>query len=74
MAFDGVSDQQDGAGAFRWARHEEAVVYGAACAVYVVLGVALQTVVLNWIVGPLFFVCFVWASSSALQRWRSRGA
>ena len=62
----------DGAAPFRWSGHEEAVVYLVAAASYVALGVAVQSLVLNWIVGPLYFVCFVWAASSALQRRRRR--
>lgn len=70
MAFDGGPDHANGARAFRWSRHEEPVVYVAAAVSYVGLGVALQTLVLNWIVGPLYFVVFVWASSSILERRR----
>jgi hypothetical protein len=70
VASDGGPEHAEGAEAFRWARHEEPVVYAAAAASYVLLGVALQTLVLNWIVGPLYFVAFVWASSSLLERRR----
>ena len=72
MAFDGVPDHGDGAEPFRWSRHEEPAVYVAAAVSYVGLGVALQTLLLNWIVGPLYFVVFVWASSALLERRRSR--
>lgn len=57
---------------FRWENHEEAAVYVGAAASYIALGVLLQGVVLNWIVGPFYFVCFVWASSSVLGRRRRR--
>jgi hypothetical protein len=57
---------------FAWRAHEEPWVYLGAAVSYVVLGVVLQSVALNWIVGPLYFVCFVWASSLLLQRRRGR--
>lgn len=57
---------------FEWRGHEEGLVYAAAIASYVGLGVALQSVVLNWIVGPLYFVCFVWGSSAVVGRRRRR--
>jgi hypothetical protein len=36
------------------ADHEEGVLYALAVVVYIALGVTLRSVVLNWIVGPLF--------------------
>lgn len=35
-------------------RHEEGVLYVVAAAVYITLGVFLKSLVLNWVVGPLF--------------------
>jgi hypothetical protein len=58
---------------FAWRGREEAVVYAAAAVAYVALGVGLQSMVLNWIVGPLFLVGVVWASSAVLGRRRGRG-
>ena len=72
MTFGGGTEPGDPAPAFRWENHQEATVYAGAAASYIALGVALQSIVLNWIVGPLYFVCFVWASSSVLGRRRSR--
>ena len=55
---------------FAWQGREEGVTYLAAVVSYVALGVLLRTAVLNWIVGPLYFVCFVWAVSRLLERRR----
>lgn len=57
---------------FAWHAREEVWVYLCAVVSYVVLGVMLQSAALNWIVGPLYFVCFVWGSSLLLQRRRAR--
>lgn len=76
VAFDSDGDRQvgrhhgdrgDPQAEFAWQGHEEGAVYLAAAASYIALGVALQSIVLNWIVGPLYFVCFVWAWSAVLR-------
>ena len=56
---------------FAWRAHEEGVTYAAAIMSFVALGVVLRTILLNWITGPLYFVCFVWGSAALLGR-RSR--
>lgn len=68
----GADDGEAAAPGFAWRGREEAVVYATAAVVYVALGVGLQSVVLNWIVGPLFLVGVVWASSAVLGRRRGR--
>jgi hypothetical protein len=55
-------------GEFAWRGHEEGAAYLAAVVSYVALGVALQSLVLNWIVGPLYFVCFIRVSSAVFPR------
>ena len=57
---------------FRWRGHEELAVHLAAAGSYIALGVLLQGIVLNWIVGPLYFVAFVSMSSAALHRRHGR--
>ncbi len=44
----------------------------AAMAVYVVLGVTLKSVVLNWIVGPLFPLLVLYLIPTALGLRRNR--
>lgn len=55
---------------FAWRGHEEGVTYVAAMVSFVALGVVLRTAVLNWVAGPLYFVCFVWTSAAVLERLR----
>ena len=51
------------------------VWYLAAFVVYVVLGLAFKSVVLNWIVGPLFLLLTLHVLPSALRRlWPGRRA
>lgn len=59
---------RDGCKEFAWRGHEEGAAYLAAVVSYILLGVLLRTVVLNWIVGPLYFVSFVWTCSLVLAR------
>jgi hypothetical protein len=68
VTFPGGTEPGDPVPAFRWENRQEAAVYVSAAGSYIALGVVLQSVVLNWIVGPLYFVCFVWAASSLLGR------
>ena len=68
----GADDGEEAAPGFAWRGREEAVVYAAAAVAYVALGVGLQSVVLNWIVGPLFLVGVVWGASAVLGRRRGR--
>lgn len=46
--------------------------YGVAAVVYIILGVLLQGAVLNWIVGPLFIVVWMWWVPPLVEKWRSR--
>ncbi len=46
------------------------VEYVAAFCAYVVLGYVLKSVVLNWIVGPLFLVAVLYAFPTAFRRLR----
>lgn len=55
---------------FAWQGRQEGVTYLAAVMSYVAVGVVMRTAVLNWIVGPLYFVCFVWGASWLLGRRR----
>lgn len=52
-------------------RHEEAILYAVAAVVYAALGLRYTTLVLNWIVGPLFPVLVIWLVPH-LGRRRSR--
>ncbi len=47
-----------------------AAAYVAAFVVYVVLGYFLKSVVLNWIVGPLFLLLVLYVVPKALGRVR----
>lgn len=49
-----------------------AAVYAFAFAAYVALGYVLKSVVLNWLVGPLFLVVVLYVVPSSLVRVRSR--
>lgn len=48
------------------------VAFTAALVIYIVLGVALKSVVLNWIVGPLFPMVLLYAVPAGLRRVRRR--
>ena len=43
--------------------------YGIAAAVYIVLGVLLRDIVLNWIIGPLFVVAWMWWVPPMVDKW-----
>lgn len=51
---------------------DELVYYGVAMLVYIALGVLLTDIVLNFVVGPLFFIGWIWVVPPAWQRWRRR--
>lgn len=55
---------------FAWRGHEEGAVYLAAVVSYIAAGVVLRTAVLNWIVGPLYFVCAAWVGAAVMDRRR----
>ena len=46
--------------------------YGLAAVVYILLGILLKSIVLNWIVGPLFIVVWMWCVPPLVDRWRNR--
>ena len=54
---------------FHWKGRQEVVVYFLAMVSFVGLGVLLRTVLLNWIVGPLYFVMFIWTSERLITRF-----
>lgn len=51
-------------------RHEEGALYALAAVLYIPLGVVLKTVVLNWIVGPLFPLLVVYVVPTFVRRRR----
>lgn len=51
---------------------DELAYYAVAALVYIALGVLLTDIVLNFVVGPLFFIGWMWIVPPAWQRWRSR--
>ena len=55
-----------------WARHEQFFLYGIAAVTYIVLGVFLQTFVLNWVVGPLYLLLVVWIVPDWIRNLRLR--
>jgi len=50
----------------------ELCYYGVAAVVYILLGLLLRDIVLNWIVGPLFIVLWMWQVPSLVEKWRAR--
>lgn len=69
-----VTSQRSAEGGLRGfvGRHEEALLYAVAAVVYIVLGVFLKTVILNWVVGPLFPLLVVYLIPTWVRRWRAR--
>ncbi len=53
---------------YELAGRTELAVYAAAVATYIPLGAWLRTPLLNWIVGPGWFVAFAWAGARLLGR------
>ena len=51
---------------------EELWYYGIAAAIYIGLGLLLQSAVLNFIVGPLFIVAWMWLIPPLVKKWRAR--
>ena len=50
----------------------EIVYYSLAVLVYIGLGVVLTNLVLNFVVGPLFFIGWMWVVPPLWERWRQR--
>ena len=48
--------------------------YGIAAVVYITLGVILQDLVLNFVVGPLFIVAWMWWVPPLVEKWKVRGS
>ncbi|MDD5093430.1 MAG: hypothetical protein PHV74_03500 [Dehalococcoidia bacterium] len=46
--------------------------YGTGALVYIVLGLLLQNIVLNFVVGPLFIVAWIWCLPPLIDRWKGR--
>ena len=46
--------------------------YGSAAAIYIILGILFQELVLNWIVGPLFIVLWMWWAPPLVEKWRKQ--
>jgi hypothetical protein len=57
-----------------WAEHEEGLLWALAVVLYIPLGVLLKTVVLNWLVGPLFPLLIVYLIPTWIRRWSSRSS
>ena len=45
--------------------------YGVAAVIYITLGVLFQDVVLNFVVGPLFIVLWMWWIPPLVDKWRA---
>lgn len=56
------------------AGREAVWLHVAAVLTYVPLGVVVRTALLNWIVGPMYLVLFVWWVPPLLDRLRGRRA
>ena len=46
--------------------------YGIAAVVYIILGLLFQEAVLNFVVGPLFIVLWMWCIPPLINKWRAR--
>ena len=50
----------------------ELIYYGIAAVVYISLGVLFQNPVLNFAVGPLFIVLWIWWVPVLVDKWKAR--
>jgi hypothetical protein len=50
-----------------YVRHEYAVIYAAAAISYTLLGLHVKAL-LNWIIGPLWPIVFIWWGPTAVRR------
>lgn len=46
--------------------------YGIAAVVYIILGLLFQEAALNFVVGPLFIVLWMWWVPPLVDKWRAR--
>ena len=46
--------------------------YGIAAVIYIILGLIFQNAVLNFAVGPLFIVVWMWLVPPLVDKWRAR--
>jgi fucose permease len=49
-------------------------LYGTGAIVYIGLGIILQNIVLNFVVGPLFIMTWIWVLPYLIDRWKGRGS
>ncbi len=53
-------------------RRKEIIYYAIAAMIYITLGVLLQNAVLNFVVGPLFIVLWIWFVPILVLKWKAR--
>ena len=63
--------ERDHLGSRRLTRREEIVWYILAAVTYITAGILVKGL-LNWIVGPLWLVAFIWAGPPLVDRLRGR--
>lgn len=51
---------------------QEVIYYSVAVLVYIGLGLLLAELILNFVVGPLFFIGWMWVVPPVWERWRGR--
>ncbi len=51
---------------------DELVYYGVAAVVYIILGLLVQELILNWVVGPLFIVAWMWWVPPFIEKRRGQ--
>ena len=51
---------------------DELGYYGIAALIYIGLGLLFQNAVLNFVVGPLFIVAWMWFIPPLVKKWRGR--
>ncbi len=50
----------------------ELIYYGIAAFIYISLGVLFQNAILNFTVGPLFIVLWIWFVPVLVDKWKAR--
>lgn len=51
---------------------DELVYYGVAAVLYILLGLFLRDIVLNWIIGPAFITLWMWQVPAQVEKWKER--